>query len=219
MKERISLFILFLILSVFFFGKEIFYNYLLKRDEVLETKVILESDYENLKKEYDMLLEKVDLFDLSPQDTILSKVILKDPYYFFDTITILKGSEDDVEEGDIVYNEIGYIGKVKKVNLHSSEVELLTNRDSLISVQIKNSYGILKNDGANLVVKNITSKEELKEGDVVRTSSYSKIGVEIPIAVVEKVEVNMVEQILIVKPLVLVEDLNYVLIRKKVTNE
>lgn len=216
MKKNLKYPIFVLFLLFFFYGSDIFYSILILKDNNLNENTVTLNEYQALKKEYDTLLEQNDLFTTEEENKMISKVILRNPLEFFDTITILKGKEENVEVGDIVYNEIGYIGQVKKVFNHSSEVELIFHKNTTLSVKINNSYGILQRENEKLVVKNITSKEEFKEGDIVVTSDFSNIPGNIPVAKVVSVSKLSVEQVLEVTPLVSLKDINYVLLKRKI---
>jgi len=180
----------------------------------LEKNIILESEYNSLKNEYQALLqEKIE------EMSMISKVVLRDIYQFYDEITILKGKDNQVEIGDIVYNEQGYIGVIKETRPNSSKVELLTNKNTKLSVKVQNSYGIFVREGSDFYIKNMTSKEEIQQDSLVVTSEFSGIIGGIPVAKVESVVKNSVEQVLKVTPVVDFEHLNYVKIGKKVTYE
>ena len=90
MKKNKSFIILFFVFLFSSFGFDLFLSFVIKKDNNLTTKVILESDYLNLKQEYESLLEKVNIENILEGEYVVSKVILHDPYVFFDTITVLK---------------------------------------------------------------------------------------------------------------------------------
>ncbi len=215
MKQILTLILSVTLLFLTSYGSEIVYSYLLK-DNNLEEKTVLELDYNNLKTEYENLLRQNELWK-ERQDMVTSKVILRDVFYFFDEITILKGKNEGVNNGDIVYNESGFIGTIKNVKNHSSIVELLGNQNTKLSVKIQNSYGILQREGKKIIVKNITSKEEIKEGSLVVTSAFAGTIGDIPVATVQSIQNDGIEQILVVTPVVDFENLNYVMIGKKVS--
>lgn len=215
MKKHQSFIILFFVFLFLAVGFDLFLSFAIKKDNNLTTKIILESDYENLKREYEGLLEKVNMENTVEEEYVVSKVILHDPYVFFDEITILKGKEENIEVGDIVYDEEGFIGTVSLVDKHHSTVKLVTNKDTQLSVRINNSYGILQRENDAVAVTSITSKEPIQKGDMVYTSSFSVIGLELPVGTVTEVESNGIEQKVKVQTAVDIPNLNYVLIRKK----
>lgn len=211
-KTFVILFFVFLFLAV---GFDLFLSLIIQKDNNLTTKVILESDYLNLKREYESLLEKINLENVLDEEYVVSKVILHDPYVFFDTVTVLKGKEENIEVGDIVYDENGFIGTISTVDDHHSTVKLVTNKDIQLSVRINNSYGILQRENEDMVVTSITSKEEIQQGDIVYTSSFSVVGLELPVGSVIEVESNGIEQKVKIQTTLDISNLNYVLIRKK----
>ena len=73
-----------------------------------------QNEYQEMKK----------LLDIDDQDYsfLYSKVLLRDIYYFYDEITISKGSSDGIKVQDLVVNEEGVLGIVKEVKNHSSGV-------------------------------------------------------------------------------------------------
>jgi len=219
MKKGIWCFLLFLLLLFSIYGSELLYSYWIKKENNLEENILIKEEYDTLKKEYDELLNFYELWEENKIEGTVSKVILRDPYTFFDKITILKGSEEGINAGDVVLNEKGFIGEVIRTGHHFSEVELFTSRNSKLSVKIKNSYGILSKEQDELIVKNITSKEEIQNGDLVTTSNFSDLPPDIPIGIVEEVKASSIEQTLKIKPLISLNEINYVIIRKKVTYE
>ena len=202
----------------FFFGKDIVYSLWVKTDWNLEKNIVLDSEYERLKKEYTLLLEKTNLEVPFLEEGIVSKVVVHDPYIFFDKITILKGKNDGIEVGDAVLNEMGLIGKVSLVFDNYSEVELITS-EITYSVRIQNSYGILKQKDGKLQVEDITSKEEIKKEEIIYTSSFTDIPGDIPIGKVVEANSSSISQTLVIEPLVDFQNLNYVWIRKRVIYE
>ena len=124
---------------------------------------------------------------------IYSKKISHDIYEFYDKIVISKGSNDNIKKGNIVINENGLIGIISKVNKNSSEVKLITNSDTSISVKINNSYGILKSKDNKLYVENIKLDKKINIGDKVYTSGLTSIPEGIIIGTVSKVNKDSLE--------------------------
>ena len=216
MKKYTWYIVLFFVFLVFFYVKDYLYSFLLSRDDFLETTVVLESDYQNLKNDYDALVQTNELWDTTSDEFITTKVVLRDSYVFMDKITILKGSEQGITIGDVVINQDGYVGKIVSTWKNSSQVELLTNQNTELSVRIGNSYGILKRENEELFVSDIISKETIEEGMTVYTSNYTDIPGDIVVGVVSEVKSNALEQVLKVTPSVDFQNLNYVFVRKKV---
>lgn len=164
--------------------------------------------YEREYKEISKLLK----INNNKYDIEYSKVIMRDIYEFFDKVTILKGSEDGVQKGDLVINHEGLVGVVKRVYKTYSEVELLTNKDINLSVRINKSYGILSSKNNKLYVKNIKTDTEIKEGDKVYTSGLTKTPGSILIGEVKSREKDNLdlEYVIEVNPVTNFYNLNYV---------
>ena len=98
---------------------------------------------QNLEQELEKMKESLEI-SLPKEEMKLTKVVYRDPYHFFDTITILKGKEEGILENAAVIDGQNLIGIIEEVNDHSSIVKLLTNQQTSISVKINDAYGILK---------------------------------------------------------------------------
>ena len=219
MKKSLEYMVFACILLFLFVGKDILCPYLSKKDFNLEKSIVLDTAYQNLKREYEDLLKTNDLDFPFLKEGIVSKVIVHDPYMFFEEMTILKGKKQGIKEQDVIVNELGYVGRVKTVLENSSQIELLTSSNTILSVKVENSYGILKKEGEKLVIGDITSKEEIQKDAIVYTSSFTNIPGEIPVGKVTEIFSNTLEQKIIVEPFVDFNNLNYVLIRKSVSYE
>lgn len=207
--------ILFFLLIFIYFGKDLLYSGFLYTDESLKEAIILESDYNYIKEEYEKLLAENELWKTLDTNFITSKVVVRDPYLFFEEVTILKGQKDQVSVDDIIINQEGYIGRVKKVHEHFSQVELLTNKSICLQVKVNTSYGILKKEEGILKISEITSKEPIMKDSIVYTSGLANIPGNIPVARVVNVKNTPLGQELEVKPLVDFENITYVTIRQK----
>ena len=219
MKKNIGYGILFFVLLLGILFKDFFYSIWIQKDFNLEKKIVLESDYQNLKREYEELLQANNLNVAFLEEGITSKVILHDPCVFFEEITILKGSEEGINEQDVVVNEQGLVGIVSKVASHSSQVILLTSAKTQISVKVQNSYGILQTKEGNLFITDITSKEEILKDAIVYTSSFTSIPGDIPIGKVSSFSTSSLNQEIIVEQVVDFGNLNYVVIKKGLSYE
>ena len=88
----------------------------------------------SLESDYNALLEINDFKNDSELNLIMSKVYLRDIYSFSDSLTIYKGSNSGIEEGMAVINNLGLVGVIKKTDKEASVVELITSKNSNISV-------------------------------------------------------------------------------------
>ena len=97
----------------------------------------------------------------------MSKVYLRNIYEFKNTVMIYKGKEDGIVEGMAVISDMGLIGVVDNTLASSSEVRLITNKSSNISVKVGDNYGILKMADGVLVVSNLQTYDVINIGDKV----------------------------------------------------
>ncbi len=139
----------------------IFYPYYLVKDiiffpvKAIDKEVDLSSEVQDgIKIEQEMEREELlKLNDLSSSltdfDIVHALVIERNRMYWFNTITLNKGSNKGIKEDMAVITGDGLIGKVTRVSKTTSEVKLLTTNDinNKISVMIKNGndtiYGIM----------------------------------------------------------------------------
>ncbi len=132
----------------------------------------LENNY--YENEYHNLTKTLELTNYDYK-IIISKVILRDIYTFFDKITIDKGSLNNINNQNIVVNEEGVIGLINTCQPHSCEVYLLTNNKINLSVKINNEYGILTGKDDQVLVKNIKDASSIQVGDKIYTSGLTSI--------------------------------------------
>jgi len=139
-------FVFLLILSLMFKDK---FNLLLERIYLVNDKEIIISNDE--LKTYIKSLEK-DIKEYknisSINDCISASVIYRSPTFWYDKLTINKGSNDGIKISDVVINDRGLVGVISNIYSNSSEVDLLTNVSKNITIGLTNNdkeiYGILK---------------------------------------------------------------------------
>lgn len=150
----------------------------LKTDSYLATIDELNSELDELKNLLD--LNSV----LSEYTCINATVINRNVGYWYNTLTIDKGSHDGIEEGMAVVVNEGLIGRVTKVSEFSSSVKLLTTDElsNKISVKInidgKSIYGLLSSYDSNnnvYIIEGISDIDELELGSYVTTTGLSEI--------------------------------------------
>ena len=158
-----------------------------KEDEVLTESDVLKSlrlENEELKKEREELKKMLTLTNmLSEYVVVQANVISRNIGYFFDTITINKGSSSGITEGMAVVASGGLIGKTVHVSTYYSDVQLLTgDQMGKISVKIKNGdafvYGLLTNyDQEQNVyyVEGISQTTDVSVGTEVTTTGMGEI--------------------------------------------
>ena len=205
MEVVVKILVVFTIL-LFFYGVTYFVSFIKYSNKVdIETEYIVLENQE-LKKE----LKKLSNIDY--KEGIVSKVIVRDLYSFYDEI-ILNVGGDKVNEKDVVIVEDSLVGIVYKVNKNTSKVRLLSS-DFNISVRINDVYGNFNNG----IVTMIDKYSDIKKGDLVYTSGLDDVLGDIYIGKVSSVSEDKENLGLIVE----VDykdnyDLNYVIVKGKIT--
>ncbi len=146
-------------------------------------KILNQEQAEKLEK-----LENFYQFLPTEEEIIYTSILWHDPFGFFDTITILKGKEDQIKVGDAVMNEQGLVGIVSEVEKHQSTVSRLTKPNTQLSVMIKDTYAILSTDDKRQSwIMDIPVDAEIEIGDMVYTSGLTTIKKNIPVGTVEQI--------------------------------
>lgn len=110
------------------------------------------------------------------------------------TFTLNVGKKDSVRAGMPVINEFGLVGIVYSTSSNYSIVRTLENLDLSLTVKDERSRvdGIMKWNGANLVIINVPKTYDIEPGDRIITSDISSI-VAMPVPVGVVVGLNNVE--------------------------
>ena len=209
-KDYIILLIVFLLII---FGSNI-NAFLRSFDNNLNSNNINNNYCTSLENDYNELLKINDFKITSELNLVVSKVMLRDIYEFSNNLTINKGSNDGIKEGNAVITDKGLIGVISKVNKESSVVELITNKSSNISVRIGSSYGILNMQDNSLIVSDLSMYDDVFIGEEVYTSGIGNLPGDIYIGNVIDIKANNteIEKILEVSPVVDLSTINYVMV-------
>ena len=209
-KDYIILLFAFLLIVFSPYLNKFFYGSVPK----LDTSNITNTYCNSLETDYNELLKTNEFSFSSNLNLVTSKVMLRNLYEFKDILTIYKGSDQNITVGSPVINEKGLIGIITKLNSTTSEVRLITNKNSNISVRINSSFGILKMQDDNLVVSDLQASDTLNIGDKIYTSGIGNLPSDIYIGEVSDITLNNteIEKIVYVKPAVDFSNLNYVLV-------
>ena len=150
-----------------------------------ESYLIQKNVNESLEKEIQELKEVLELNrTLTEYDCVNSTILSRNKSYWFNTITIDKGSSSGIKTGMAVITKNGLIGKITKVSHNSSEVKLITSDDTKfkISIAIKtndvDNYAILNGyDHKEGLIKatGIDKTTPINQGDVVVTSGLGSM--------------------------------------------
>lgn len=162
----------------------IYEEYQILENKVQETDSIKAKNAE-LEDEVDKLQKTLELNQVLSKDAYLNATVVnRNLGYWYNTITIDKGSKNGVKVDMPVVISEGLIGKVSKVTNFNSTVKLLTSDDvnNKISVKIsvdgKNVYGLLSGydkSSRSFIVEGIADNTEIKEGDMVLTTGMGDI--------------------------------------------
>ena len=181
-----------------------------------------------LRKQLESMKEELDIdYTINDYEFLNATVISRNISYWYNTITIDKGTYNGVQVDMVVVNSDGLIGKVTSTTTFTSDVKLLTTSDTnnKISVAIssnnKKLYGVIKDYNYNnnyLEVEGISNTESVSVGDLVYTSGLGGVFPSgILIGKVSSITTDEYDlaKIINVKPIADFDDINYVAILKR----
>ena len=181
-----------------------------------------------LRKQLEAMKEELEIdYTINDYEFLNATVISRNISYWYNTITIDKGTYNGVEVDMVVVNSDGLIGKVVSTTTFTSDVKLLTTSDTnnKISVAIssnnKKLYGLIKDYNYNtnsLEVEGISNTESVSIGDLVYTSGLGGVFPSgILIGKVSEITTDEYDlaKIINVSPIADFDDINYVAILKR----
>ena len=140
---------------------------------------------ESLEKEIEELKKQLELSKTLTEYSIENATIVsRNKSYWFNNISIDKGSKSGIKEGQAVITSNGLIGKISKVSYYSSEVKLLTSDDINFKVSIsikvdgKDNFAILNGydyKTNQFILKGIDKNANINTGDDVLTSGLGGV--------------------------------------------
>ena len=203
------------------------YKELKNKEEQVDSVI---SQNENLQNEIDKLKETLDLNTvLSDKVYLNATVISRNIGYWYDEITIDKGSKNGIEKGMAVVTPKGLIGQITKVSNYSSTVKLLSNENmsDKISVKIKVEegyvYGLISKYDSKTntyTVEGISENVDILKGaNVVTTGMGTNFPSGLMIGKVKKVTTDNFDlsKVVEVEASVDFDDLDYVTVLKRKT--
>ena len=201
------------------------YKKLLKKSDEVDSIV---ASNDNLKNEVKKLKESLELKTaLSDQFLLNATVVYRNIGYWYDEVTIDKGSSDGIKKDMAVVTSKGLIGRTSKVSKYSSTVKLLSNdnMNNKISVKIKSKddyvYGLISNYDSKrnvYTVEGISDNVEIPMGaDVVTTGMGTIFPSGLLIGKVEKITTDNFDlsKVAEVKSSVNYDDIDYVTVVKR----
>jgi len=158
-------------------------NQILKQN--LDRYDLIYTQNQELKKQIEELKELTNIdYVLTDYEYLNAAVINRNLGYWYDTVTINKGSKDGIKKDMAVITNKGLVGKITKTTSYNSEVKLITssNSNNRISVIIDNngeqSFGILSGyDEKNnlLTVEGISDNKEIPKDAIAYTSGLNDL--------------------------------------------
>ena len=158
-------------------------------NDILETSIdridSIEAENIELRRQLDELKEELNInYTLTDYEYLNATVISRNVGFWYNTITIDKGSYNGIEKDMVVINSKGLIGKIIRTSTFTSDVRLITTSDTnnKISVHVSSNgndlYGLINNyDYSNnlLEVEGISNTKAVNIGDFVYTSGLGGI--------------------------------------------
>lgn len=195
-------------------------------DSLKTENIELRRELESLKKEL-----SID-YTLNEYSYLNATVIYRNVSTWYNTITVDKGTYNGVKEDMVVVNSQGLIGKVASTTTFTSDIRLITTKetDNKISITISNgenkTNGLIKNYNYKtkyLEVEGVSNTETVRVGDYVYTSGLGEIFPSgILIGTVSDISTDEYDlaKIIDVTPIADFDDINFVaILKRKEANE
>ena len=166
-------------------------NATLKKKQLRAAQELLQLDA--LKEENSQLRRPLAAEERLPRKAIFAEILYaaRDP--FSRKVVIDKGSQNGIEAGEPVIDDVGVIGQVTRVYLLMSEVTLLTDKDQAIPLQVLRNglravaYGGA--DGGMLDLRFMPANADVRNGDMLVTSGIDgTYPAGLPVATVARIE-------------------------------
>ena len=194
----------------------------LNRIESVETENV------ELRKQLESLQSELNIeYSLTDYEYLNATVTSRNIGYWYNTITINKGSNSGIEEEMPVINAYGLIGKIINTTAVTSTVRLLSTSDTnnKISVSIVSEgeklYGLINGynyENSTLQVEGISNTKTVRVGDIVYTSGLGGVFPSgILIGKVESITTDSYDlsKIINVTPSASFDNINYVSVLKR----
>ena len=207
-----------------------------EENDILKTSIdrnsAIETENIELRRQIEALKEELNIdYVLTDYEYLNATVVSRNIGYWYNTLTIDKGSHNGIETDMVVVNSTGLIGNVVSTTNFTSEVRLITTSDTnnKISVSITNGENKLNGlingydyENKTLEVEGISNTEEVAIGDKVYTSGLGGVFPSgILIGTVESINTDEYDlaKIINVKPSADFDDINYVSILKRKSDQ
>ncbi len=203
-----------------------------ENNDILETSIdridSIESENIELRRQIKALKEEIGIdYSLTDYEYLNATVISRNVGYWYNKITIDKGSYNGVSKDMVVISSKGLIGRVISTSTFTSDVRLITTSDTnnKISVHISNGtfnlYGVINGYDYNdnvLELEGISNTKDVNVGDYVYTSGLGGVfpsGILIGSVTSITTDSYDLAKIIKVKPANDFNDINYVSVLKR----
>lgn len=229
-NKYIYFFIILIILFIIFQFKYVFKDsfnrfmgliYLKKNEKLIISDDLTDTYIKSLEKDINEYKEISNL-----NDCINSTIIYRNPIYWYDELTINKGSADKIKTNSLVINNKGVIGVISNVYENTSTISLITNTDKekRLTVGITNNeetiYGLISNYDKNkneIIISELTKDINITDDSNVITTNFTNTFKEgLIIAKVKEIkdDSNGLSKNVIATPIVDYNDIKYVCVIK-----
>jgi len=142
-----------------------------KDTDLTESYVIQKNLNVHLEEEIEQLRDALDLNQtLTGYDVVNATVISRNRSYWYQTLTIDKGSKDGLKKNMVAITKDGLIGKLQNVTNYSSEVKLITANDVNNKGETTAILSGYDKENNLVLISGVDSRVEINKGDVVTTS-------------------------------------------------
>lgn len=168
----------------------------ISREQQFESSYILELQQRivELESQNQVLQEHSAYQDTLPESVAAAAVIGRSADHWWQHIVLNRGSRDGVAPGYTVTGPGGLVGRVVAVSPNTSRVLMISDPTSRVGGKISRSraMGVIRGQTNNRVVMEFFDKfPDVKAGDVVVTSSYSRLFPQsIPVGRVESIDLS-----------------------------
>jgi rod shape-determining protein MreC len=148
---------------------------------------------EALKEENNQLRRLLDAQERLPRKSVFAEILYAGRDPFSRKVVIDKGSQNNIQAGQPVIDDVGVIGQVTRVYLVMSEVTLLSDKDQAIPLQVQRNglravaYGGA--EGGMLDLRFMAANADIRNGDTLVTSGIDgTYPPGLPVATVARIE-------------------------------
>ncbi len=170
---------------------------LLEENNALKTKQLRAAPellrLEALQEENNQLRRLLEAQERLPSKSVFAEILYAGRDPFSRKVVIDKGSQNNIQAGQPVIDDVGVIGQVTRVYLLMSEVTLLSDKDQAIPLQVQRNglravaYGGA--EGGMLDLRFMAANADIRNGDTLVTSGIDgTYPPGLPVATVARIE-------------------------------